>query len=397
MSPQPFILCVDDEPNILDSFRRQLRGKFALEVASSPIKALELIRSGQRFSVVVSDMRMPVMDGVEFLRNVQKLSPLTVRVMLTGNADQETATKAVNEGQIFRFVNKPCSSAELELILEASLRQHNLLTAEKDLLQNTLSGSIKVLSDILSLSDPVAFGAASAIREPVREIAKMLQIKNAWELDLAAMLHPIGWITVPESLKIKARNGCALALEEQKMIERVPELGSQFIRTIPRLEGVGRIILYCEKNFDGTGFPHDELKRDGIPEGSRVIRLAKALTELQSLGVAREVALSQLRERASEFDTAMINRLLLVNAQDTNPASQNESFAIQPGQLCPGQRLTEDLYCSDGRLLIGAGTYLSEVMCKSILNYVHSDNLRLPIMVDAKIPNTRRDQKEGTI
>lgn len=387
------ILCVDDEPNILESFRRQLRGKFDLEVASSAAKALEHLKSGQRFSVIVSDMRMPGMDGIELLKSVQKISPLTVRVMLTGNADQDTAARAVNEGHIFRFVNKPCSPDELEKILEAATQQFKLLNAEKELLQNTLSGAIKVLTEILSLSDPVAFGIASAIREPVRKIAKILDLKNVWEIDLAAMLHAIGWIAVPQAIKSKFRNGEALTPDEHKMIERVPEFGNQFIGSIPRLEGVGRLILYSEKHFNGAGFPNDNTKNDQIPEGARIIYLAKALLKEQVDGITWSEALKKLRQRDSEFDTTLIDRVLGFEEQTSVPAQIVESFAIQPNQLCPGQRLTQDLFCLDGRLLISAGAYLSALMCKSILNYAQSGNLKLPIMVDAKTPKFITSEK----
>lgn len=393
MQVLPKILCVDDEPNVLDSFRRQLRDDFDLEVTTSPMKALDLIKNGRKFSVVVSDMRMPSMDGVEFLKNVQKLSPLTVRIMLTGNADQETAAKAVNEGQIFRFVNKPCSSTDLKNILGSASQQFSLLSAEKDLLQNTLSGSIKVLSEILAMVDPVGFGAAAALREPVREITKTLQLKNAWEIDLAAMLHPIGWITVPESVRAKFRAGDELTLEEKRMVDRVPELGSQFIGSIPRLEGVGRIIFHS-----GVGSTEGENIRSGpgqeqIPEGARVLRIARELIESQRQGLSKVDALGKLRERTLEFDATLLDRLIDSPESADAGAATIESFPIQPSQLCPGQRLTENLFCADGRLLLGVGTYLSELMCKRILNYAQSGNLALPIMVDSKIP--KADKSEG--
>lgn len=397
MEQQLKVLCVDDEPNVLEGIRRQLRGKFDLEVASSGLKALELLNKGQKFSVIVSDMRMPGMDGVELLKNFQKLAPLTVRIMLTGNADQDTASKAVNEGQIFRFINKPCAPGELEIILNSAVQQFNLLNAEKELLQNTLSGSIKVLTDILSLSDPIAFGSATSIREPVREIFKILQIKNSWELDLAAMLHPIGWVTVPEATKAKFRKGEKLTPDEKKMIDRIPEVGSQFIGTIPRLENTAKIILYSEKNFDGTGFPNDKVKNEQIPIGARVIRIASALVKLVSEGRSRSLALNILKNRPQEFDIELINRIL--NSEDSSSADTQltESFPIQPNQLCPGQRLTEDLFCADGRLLIGSGAYISELMCKRILNYAQSGNLKLPIVVDAKIPKQNVSKKASEL
>lgn len=391
----PRILCVDDEPNILESFRRQLRGKFELEVATSGAAAIEILKSGQKFSVVVSDMRMPGMDGVEFLKHVQKMSPLTVRVMLTGNVDQDTASKAVNEGQIFRFVNKPCSSDVLEKVLEAATAQFNLLSAEKDLLQNTLSGSIKMLSEILSMGDPVAFGSGSAAREPINLIAKTLKLVNVWELDLAAMLHPVGWVTVPETVKNKFRNSQSLTAEETAMIEKIPELGSQFIGSIPRLEGVAKIILYGEKNYDGSGFPKDTVKAKQIPEGARILKIAKELLKLQAQGFTRTQTLESLRAAPAKFDNEIVTKLIGSDESVVSAANEKKEFPITPSQLCPGQRLSANLVCKDGRLLLSAGVYLSELMCKSIVNYAESGSLTLPIMVESRIPvHQSRGSKE---
>lgn len=391
MQTLPKVLCVDDEPYILESFRRQLRGRFDLEIATSGQAALSLFKSGGKFPVIISDMSMPEMDGAELLRSVQKISPSTVRVMLTGNADQETAVKAVNDGQIFRFLTKPCSSDIIEAVLNASLEQHRLITAEKELLQNTLSGSIKVLSEILSLTDPIAFGSGSVLREPVRTISNLLKIPNAWELDLAAMLHPIGWITIPDSIKEKFRKGIALTKAEEDMIIRIPELGNQFLKVIPRMENVAKIILYSTKNFDGTGFPHDTVTGTNLPLGSRVLRIASALTQLTQSGLSKGDALAKLRAQPAVYDQTILTTLEALSPEPTTEAERN-SFPIQPNQLCPGQRLTEDLYATDGRLLLGANTYLSELLCKSIVNYAANGNLKLPIMVDCKIPSVSRKE-----
>ena len=139
------ILFVDDEPNILQAIQRQLRSRFDVETAVSGDEALRILKEKGPFAVIVSDMRMPGMNGVELLTRVRDSYPETVRLMLTGNADQGTAMEAVNNGQIFRFLTKPCPQATLVVSVALAQRQHRLIMAEKEMLQKTLMGSVTVL------------------------------------------------------------------------------------------------------------------------------------------------------------------------------------------------------------------------------------------------------------
>lgn len=393
MSALAKVLCVDDEPNILSAFRRQLRDRFQIEVQSSPEEALEQIKKGERFAVIVSDMRMPGMNGTTFLKAVRELCPDSVRVMLTGNVDQDTAAQAVNEGKIFRFLNKPCNSDQLATVIDEALEQHRLITAERDLLQNTLSGSIKVLTDILALSDPVAFGAGSRLRQPVREICTALEITNPWEIELAAMLSVIGWVSVPEQVKQRFRSGEKLSPTELELVSTITATGSTLIKPIPRLQGVAKIILYSSKNYDGSGLPDDNIAAEQIPLASRILRLTQAIIDLELKGFSRTDALKKLEQLPDLVDVKLVSRLL--NSSKELSTKTPTSFVIEPRELCVGQRLTADIICSDGRLLLTAGTFISELLRKSILNYSETLGLRTPISVDTRIPTARSNSKGG--
>src|SRR5829696_4359 len=134
------ILCVDDERNVLEAYQRSLRKEFHIEIATSGAEGLAAVESQGPYAVIVSDMRMPGMDGIRFLAKVKEKAPDSVRIMLTGNADQQTAIEAVNEGNIFRFLTKPCPPETLAKALSAGLQQYWLVVAEKELLEKTLSG-----------------------------------------------------------------------------------------------------------------------------------------------------------------------------------------------------------------------------------------------------------------
>src|ERR1019366_2177550 len=135
------ILLVDDDCNILDGYRRSLSREFLIETAMGGEQALKFVAENGPYAVVISDMRMPGMDGIQLLSSIKAQSPDTIRIMLTGNADIDMAINAINEGSIFRFLHKPCSKEVMAKTLTAALVQYRLVIAEKQLLEQTLSGS----------------------------------------------------------------------------------------------------------------------------------------------------------------------------------------------------------------------------------------------------------------
>src|ERR1700704_3229320 len=139
------ILCVDDDSSILEGYKRQLRKEFEVDTAVGPEQGLRMVTEQGPFAVVVSDLQMPGMNGIEFLAQVRAHEPDTVRMLLTGNAELQATIDAINQGQIFRFLTKPCTTEALANALTAGLAQHRLMTAEREPLEQTLRGNIGVL------------------------------------------------------------------------------------------------------------------------------------------------------------------------------------------------------------------------------------------------------------
>ncbi len=188
------ILLVDDDNSVLDGYRRSLSREFVFETALGGQQALQLATDSGPYAVVVSDMRMPGMDGIQVLSKIKALSPDTIRVMLTGNADMETAVNAINEGSIFRFLNKPCSKEVMAKTLTAALVQYRLVNAEKQLLEQTLSGSMQVPTEVLSLVNPAAFSRAERARRYIHDIVTAMNLGNPWQYEVAAMTSQLGCV-----------------------------------------------------------------------------------------------------------------------------------------------------------------------------------------------------------
>ena len=181
------VLLVDDEPAVLEGIQRLLRKQYDITLANGPQAALDAIDPARPFAVVVSDMRMPGMNGAQLLSRFYERTPDTVRMLLTGQADLDAAISAVNDGHLFRFLTKPCPHELFAPALAAAVEQHRLVTSERVLLEQTLLGTTRALTEMLSLLDPGTFGAAMRQHERVRTLAGKLQVKQAF---MARMNEP---------------------------------------------------------------------------------------------------------------------------------------------------------------------------------------------------------------
>jgi response regulator RpfG family c-di-GMP phosphodiesterase len=364
------ILFVDDDPDILAGFQRTLRKEFRLDVAVGGDTALALCAGRAPYAVVIADMQMPGMNGVEFLSQLEQRCPDTVRIMLTGNADQKTARDAVNKGHIFRFLTKPCPPEELVPTLKAGLKQYELVTAERELLEQTLNGSAKVLSEILSIHDPVSFGHGNRLREYMRSFARSLKLGQTWDLELAAMLSQIGCVSIPQSVLLKSRANGALSGTEIDMLARVPKIGSELLSNIPRLDSVAQIILYQHKNFDGTGFPLDSVAGENIPVGARILRVLQDLFVHEADHKSKEKALELMTRCAGHYDPRVLEAVaasfdICLTSPDSGPRPQ----AVSIRDLRIGHVLKSAAHTKDGLPIAPAGSPITQILLEKLRNF----------------------------
>ena len=377
------VLCVDDDYNLLSGIKRVLRNKFEFELALNGTQGLTFLAERGPFALMVVDMRMPGMNGIEFLQKAQEKSPDTVRIMLTGNADQQTAIDAVNGGHVYQFLTKPCAPDQLEIALERGLKQYELIIAERELLEQTLNGSATVLTDILAVVEPESFGRSQQLRD-LMHLYIQPSGERAWELELAALLSPIGCVTVPPSLLNKKRAGEPLSEQEVDVLERMPEFASQLVSKIPRLETVAKIILYQHKHFDGTGFPRDECASDSIPIGARILKVLNDLLDLESRGDTRQVALQKMQECCGLYDPLVLDAAFVrfdsYLAKTTR--SQRAPKSLTPDQLQVGQVLRENVYTVDDMLVVKKGAWLTLMLIERLQNFGRLGSLRLPLEIE---------------
>jgi len=268
------VLCVDDEQNVLDGYRRSLRKHYDLYVASGPEEGLQAIRRHGPFAVIVSDYAMPGMNGVEFLSQAKKIAPDTVRMMLTGYANMDNALAAINEGNIYRFLTKPCCPEALARSLDEGIEQFRLKRMEKELLEQTLMGSIRVMSQILSLVNPVAFSRTSRIKFYMKHIATELGLANVWSYEIAAMLCDLGCITLPPTTLSKVMSGGELDDNEKEIFKAHPVLAGELLNRIPRLGKISGMITGQQLKFSDSGASADILPDDKVKVGAMMLKAA---------------------------------------------------------------------------------------------------------------------------
>ena len=290
----PKILFVDDDVNILSGFQRNLRNRFQVATASSAEQGMRLLMA-EPFAVVVSDYRMPKMNGVEFLAWAAAELPDCVRVLLTGEADTRAAVAAVNQGHIYRFLMKPCPALTLEKTLADALKHYDLITGEKQLLERTLLGSMEVLTEILNLVNPVAFSRADRLYRIVKQVLALLDLPDKWEFEIAAMLSHIGCITIPFEILDKVSNGKELTEKERALYLKYPATGARLLEKIPRLELVAQIIEKQTQPCPPIP-PWQALEEaDRLSLGCQLLALASQWDKDVSKGLPKAAILAELR------------------------------------------------------------------------------------------------------
>jgi response regulator RpfG family c-di-GMP phosphodiesterase len=361
------ILYVDDDSNLLAGVRRQHRGRFEIRTEENPRVALEALAAGEKFSVIVSDLRMPGIDGFEVLRRAEQLMPEATRILLTGNADLETAKRAVNEGHVFRFLTKPCAPDELAAALRAAAELHDLRVAQRELLERTLRGAVQVLADVLGLVNPAAFGRASRVTRYVKAIVAKLALPDAWRYEVAAMLSQVGCVTVPPALIEKLDRGEELDAAERKMLAEHPRVAQQLLSGIPRLEEVAEMIRYQNDRCRSPGgAPAAEaVEAKDLPMGSRILKIALDLDELETREGSRPAALAKLLARRDHYDAEMLE---IVEEALTAGAAE-EIVEVEIAALVVGMTVAEDIRTVDGLLLVSAGQPVNVGMIQRLQNW----------------------------
>ena len=411
--PMESLLFVDDERNILSSLRRLFRSLgYTIYVAESGMAGLEILKR-HPIDLVISDMRMPEMDGATFLEQVEQLYPETVRLLLTGFSDIASTVDAINRGKIYRYLSKPWEDSEITLTVRQALETKKLerdkyrLSAQverqlaelqdlNDNLENKVKArteevqqtadmldlayqqlsesyqrTIQVFSNLISMRETLSGRYAQKVAELSRTMAKAAKL-DAYEIEqiyFAGLLHELGKLSLSDALL--ERPVFSLSAEERKKYQRHPVNGQTALMAVEELQHTAALIGAHEEYYDGTGFPNG-LKAEVIPIGARIVSIAKdyygyKTGKLLSHTVPTKIALERIQQYANkQYDPALVEMLTALVERRLDADDGHNESKLRSEKLEPGMTLTRNLYNNTDMLLLTKGRVLSEVLIRKL-------------------------------
>lgn len=347
MNP-PKILIVDDDEHLLRALQRTLGRKYDIITCAFAKEAVKLLKV-HHFTVIISDMMMPEIKGSEFLAIAKEKSPDSIRILLTGESSLADSIDAVNHGQIFRFLTKPCSTEDLTSAIDASIRQVELLNVEQEVLEETLKGAVSLMVDIICMVRPEIFTHSLNIRKKAIVIAKAMKYPKLWEVEIASLLSHLGCVTIDDTIIKKRFNNEDMSPSEWDIFYSHIDIGSKLIGKIPRLQNLSSGLLYLEKEFGGGGYPKDtELKGFDIPLLGRILKAAHEYTIGVNSLQSHDYSVARIQGESGLVDPD-INRFL--QSEGPNVQIYLEPKTIEVQDVTSGMVLNQDLYQGDILLL----------------------------------------------
>ncbi len=342
---KPTILCVDDEEAVLEGLELSLRRSYRVVSATSGQDGLARLEDAGPFPIVISDMRMPGMDGAQFLTEVRKRSPGTMRILLTGQADMAAAISAVNEGQVFRFLTKPCPGKQLLPVLDDAMEVHTLRAAEKQLLEQTLRGSIKALTDLLAMTHPMVFGRSMRVAGLISRMVQPLSVEPSWPIEIAAMTCQVGHVALDDETADRLYQGRLPAADRVRLAERNFDTVSVLLGRIPRMEPVMEILRQVFAPRRGE-------QRD---KEAQMLSAAIEYDLMTSRNVLPTKAIAALRTKG-HYSSFVIDQLDTAGrAAGTEQTQQMRLRDVRPGMV-----FAQDVRTSSGLLLLARGFKMTE-------------------------------------
>lgn len=377
---KPKVVCVDDDPAILEGLTYTLRFAFEVVTFTNPKLAIAYLETEENAAVVLSDMRMPEMNGAEFLARAHEIRPDMTRLLLTGQADLDSAISAINDGHIYRFLTKPCAPAVVAKAVSDAAELHRLINAEKDLLEQTVNGCIKALVQALALTNPFSFGRAITVHNLSSELAERVGVDMDWRLEAATLLSLIGYIILPADVAEKVYKGKPLTPREQQMADRVPEVTESLVAKIPRMNEVSEIIGFARRPYIPVDPGHHVPQLRELSMMGDILHVALDFDRFISLGMPGYRAAGALQRNEKLYNPVVLEALQTLKC---GSGMARKVLELSVGQLRETMVLASDLVTTSGTLLVPVGQELTTYAIERIRN-LPPGSIREPACVYAE-------------
>lgn len=362
MEHLPKVLFVDDQAEVLDDLKVIVAEVCEPYTALNAEDGLKVFVSDGPFTIVASDQNLPGMNGSEFLGMVNRRDPFCSTMLMTGHADYHDAMRAVNNGHVFRLLDKPYAEQDLLDAIQAGARQRELIESEQVLLQETLVGAVNALTETLATVKPLFFGRAQRVKRLAGEIARYLNFPHVWQVETAAVFSQMASITLPEEEAENVFLRKRLRPQIVELVKKFPQVIDHLLGNIPRLDEV-REIIDC---LMGNPLPYEYKAKEEVYKAYRMIDAALEHDYLQIEGHDSEVILGTLRGGEKDFDKDVIEAMSqLLHKSKTRYLVNEVSF----DDLRVGMRLAEDLSLETAMLVAPKGTDITKHFLQVLTNY----------------------------
>ena len=328
------ILIVDDEENNLQLLKRTLRGQYNIKTAHNGMEGLEIAKAeGDQIALIVSDQKMPVMEGTEFLREVEKIHPKIIKILLTGHVDTDIIVSSINECNLFQYILKPFEPSDLQVAVDNGIKKYNLSEAKRLMLKDLSElfyKTLKAISCALDAKDAYTNGHSLRVTLYSLMLANELHLDNRTleGIETAGLLHDIGKIGIPQSVLCK--NG-KLTDEEFAIMQSHPEKGEKIIMNIEKLKMVSYWLKSHHERWDGKGYPQG-LAGEDIPLSARIIAIADTYDAMTSTrpyrkALEHDVAIAEIQKCAgAQFDPALAQKFVDIQEEINNARLNVEEY-----------------------------------------------------------------------
>jgi response regulator RpfG family c-di-GMP phosphodiesterase len=399
--PNKRILYADDEASLLNAFRALMRKEpFDVMLLQDSRRIDETLASSGPFALVISDQRMPGVDGVELLTRVSRVHPETSRVLLTGYASHEDTARAVNLGGIAYYVQKPWDDQDLVRLVHDQVARYNLsmenrlLFAELEesnhslatLLDGTVASIVRLLGDMVGMASREAAASGERIRKVGRAFLQLLpDIDEAERRDilLALELHQFGLAVLPAWIQVSLQKSGLSSLERLPNARNHNQLAAALLKTVPNFEHVAAIIRLQNKNIDGSGEPVQEnVGGEALPLGSRLLHILIEFDRMSTATFKGKDVLQHMMRSPSKYDVDLI-QIMLGGVAVRRGAGKEAALAL--GALEPGMVVLADVVTEGGQFLLRTDAVLSETSIAILMQWHATDPIVQPIHV--RIPS----------
>lgn len=371
------VLFIDDDINLLNSFKRLMNDEFNVVTAQAPETGLQIMEHDGPFAIIVSDMKMPGLSGVEVLSCAHKINPDTVRVLLTGFTEHQCAIDAVNIGKVNKFLTKPCDLDTMSSVLRAGIRQYQSTLSEKELLGRTYNGIINVLSQILAIVNPVAQSKANRLKQYCRHITDEIHLEEKFIVEVAAMLSQLGCITISQETLERYEYGGTLDENELQQIKKNNILVQKLLMNIPMFEDIAEILALSDKQIHKSDSSSRDYKQHNLKLSGKILQVANGIDRYITSGVSPLDAISLLKDDIHFNDNELVDSL---NTYDFNIKNMIRMY-VCANELNTKMIIDSDIYSTNGVLLVKKGQSVTYQILSSLKNFSRNVGITEPFAV----------------